>query len=74
MVVGEGLDSPSVELRSLVELHEPVVLVDVDSVVGGVGVGAPVVTEDGGTVVDVCTMVEPGRVAVNADVAVLPVE
>ena len=52
--VGEGLDSASVELRSLVELSEPVVLEDVDSVVAGVGVEASVPTEDGGTVVDVC--------------------
>lgn len=72
--VGEGLDSASVELRSLVELREPVGLVDVDSVVAGVGVEASVLTEDGGTVVDVCGIVEPGWVVVNADVAVLPGE
>ena len=72
--VGEGLDSASVELRSLVELSEPVVLEDVDSVVAGVGVEASVPTEDGGTVVDVCGIVEPGWVVVNADVAVLPGE
>ena len=52
VVVGEVLDSTSVELRSPVELSEPVVLVAVDSVVAGVGVGASVVTEEGGAVVD----------------------
>ena len=73
-VVSEGLDSTSVELRSLVELSEPVVLVAVDSVVAGVGVGVSVLTEEGGEVVDVCTMVVAGRDAVTADVAVLLVE
>ena len=73
-VVSEGLDSASVELRSLVELSEPVVLVAVDSVVAGVGVGVSVLTEEGGEVVDVCTMVVAGRDAVTADVAVLLVE
>ena len=52
MVVSEVLESASVELRSPVELSEPVVLVAVDSVVAGVGVGASVVTEEGGAVVD----------------------
>ena len=74
MAVSEGLDSTSVELRSLVELSEPVVLVAVDSVVAGVGVGVSVLTEEGGEVVDVCTMVVAGRDAVTADVAVLLVE
>ena len=73
-VVSEGLDSTSVEVRSLVELSEPVVLVAVDSVVAGVGVGVSVLTEEGGEVVDVCTMVVAGRDAVTADVAVLLVE
>ena len=73
-MVSEGLDSTSVELRSLVELSEPVVLVAVDSVVAGVGVGVSVLTEEGGEVVDVCTMVVAGRDAVTADVAVLLVE
>lgn len=74
VVVEEGLDSTGVELRSRVELSEAVVLVDEDSVVAGVRVGASVLTEEGGTVVDVCTIVEPGRVAVDTDVAVLPGE
>lgn len=74
MVVSEVLESASVELRSPVELSEPVVLVDEDSVVAGIVVGASVLTEEGGTVVDVCTIVEPGRVAVDTDVAVLPGE
>ena len=74
VVVGDVLDIASVELRSRVELTEAVVLVDVDSLVGGVGAGVSVLTEDGGTVGDVCTMVEPGRGAVDADVVVLPVE
>ena len=73
-VVSEGLDSASVAVRSLVELSEPVVLVAVDSVVAGVGVGVSVLTEEGGEVVDVCTMVVAGRDAVTADVAVLLVE
>ena len=73
-VVSEGLDSASVEVRSLVELSEPVVLVAVDSVVAGVGVRVSVLTEEGGEVVDVCTMVVAGRDAVTADVAVLLVE
>ena len=73
-VVSEGLDSASGELRSLVELSEPVVLVAVDSVVAGVGGGVSVLTEEGGEVVDVCTMVVAGRDAVTADVAVLLVE
>lgn len=74
VVVAEVLDIASVELRSRVELNEAVVLVDVDSLVGGVGVGVSVLTEDGGTVGDVCTVVETGRDAVDADVAVLVVE
>lgn len=74
VVVAEVLDIASVELRSRVELNEAVVLVDVDSLVGVVGVGVSVLTEDGGTVVDVCTVVETGRDAVDADVAVLVVE
>lgn len=74
VVVAEVLDIASVELRSRVELNEAVVLVDVDSLVGGVGVGVSVLAEDGGTVGDVCTVVETGRDAVDADVAVLVVE
>lgn len=74
VVVAEVLDIASVELRSRVELNEAVVLVDVDSLVGGVGVGVSVLTEDGGTVGDVRTVVETGRDAVDADVAVLVVE
>lgn len=74
VVVAEVLDIASVELRSRVELNEAVVLVDVDSLVGVVGVGVSVLTEDGGTVGDVCTVVETGRDAVDADVAVLVVE
>ena len=74
VVVGEGLDSAGVELRLRVELSEAVVLVDEDSVVAGVRVGASVLTEEGGPVGDVCTIVEPGRVAVDTDVAVLPGE
>ena len=46
------LESASVELRSLVELSEPVVLVAVVSVVAGVGVGVSVLTDEGGAVVD----------------------
>lgn len=74
VVVAEVLDIASVELRSRVELNEAVVLVDVDSLVGVVGVGVSVLTEDGGTVGDVRTVVETGRDAVDADVAVLVVE
>ena len=74
-VVGrEELDSARVELRSGLKVEEPTGLVDVDEVMAGVRVDASVLTEDGGTVVDVCTMVETGRDAVNADVAVLVVE
>ena len=74
-VVGrEELDSARVELRSGLKVEEPTGFVDVDEVVAGVRVDASVLTEDGGTVVEVCTMVETGRDAVNADVAVLVVE
>ena len=52
VVVSEVLVSASVEVRSLVELSEPVVLVAVDSVVAGVGVDTSVLTEEGGAVVD----------------------
>ena len=74
VLVGEGLDGASVELRSGLQVEEPTGFVDVDGVVAGVRVQASVLTEEGGTVVDVCTMVEPESDAVNADVAELPVE
>ena len=74
VLVGEGLDSASVELRSGLKVEDPTGFMDMDGVVAGVTIRASVLTEEGGTVVDVCTMVEPGRDAVNADVAVLPVE
>lgn len=74
VLVGEGLDGASVELRSGLQVEEPTGFVDVDGVVAGVRVQASVLTEEGGTVVDVCTIVEPGRVAVDTDVAVLPGE
>lgn len=74
VVVGEALESTGVELRSPVELTEPVVLVGVDSVVAGVRVGASVLTEEGGAVVDVCRLVAAGRDDVNGDEAVLLVE
>lgn len=74
VLVGEGLDGASVELRSGLQVEEPTGYVDVDGVVAGVRVQASVLTEEGGTVVDVCTMVEPESDAVNADVAELPVE
>ena len=54
VLVGEGLDGASVELRSGVKVEEPMGFVDVDSVVAGVGVGASELTEEGGAVMDVC--------------------
>lgn len=74
VMVGEVLDITSVELRSPVELSEAVVLMDVDSLVGGVRVRASVLTEFGGTVGDVCRLVVAGRDDENGDVAVLLVE
>ena len=45
--------------------------VDVASVVAGVELGAPVLTEEGGGVVDVCSVAEAERGEVNGDVRVL---
>ena len=50
---GEGLDGASVELRSGLKVEEPMGFVDVDGVVAGVRVRASVLTEEGGTVMDV---------------------
>ena len=53
VLVGEGLDSASVELRSGLKVEDPTGFVDVDGVVAGVRVRASVLTEEGGTVMDV---------------------
>ena len=53
VLVGEGLDDASVELRSGLKVEEPTGFVDVDGVVAGVRVRASVLTEEGGTVMDV---------------------
>ena len=74
VLVGEGLDGASVELRSGVKVEEPMGFADVDSVVAGVRVGASELTEEGGAVVDVCRLVAAGRDDVNGDEAVLLVE
>ena len=73
--VAEVLARASVELRSTVAVEVavdgPEGPVDVASVVAGVELGAPVLTEEGGGVVDVCPVAEAGRSEVNADVRVL---
>ena len=76
--VAEVLARASVEPRSTVAVEVavdgPAGPVDVASVVAGVELGAPVLTEEGGRVVDVCSVAEAGRGEVNADVRVLPGE
>ena len=52
-------------------MNGPAGPVDVDSVVAGVELGAPVLTEEGGGVVDVCSVAEAVRGEVNADARVL---
>ena len=53
VLVGEGLDGASVELRSGLKVEEPMGFVDVDGVVAGGRVRGSVLTEEGGTVMDV---------------------
>lgn len=76
--VAEVLARASVGPRSTVAVEvavdRPAGPVDVASVVAGVELGAPVLTEEGGRVVDVCSVAEAGRGEVNADVRVLPGE
>ena len=73
--VAEVLARASVEPRSTVAVEVPVDgpagPVDVALVVAGVELGAPVLTEQGMRVVDVCSVGEAGRGEVNADVRVL---
>ena len=73
--VAEVLARASVELRFTVAVEVavdgPEGPVDVAEVVAGVELGAPVLTEEGGGVVDVCSVAEAGRGEVKGDVRVL---
>ena len=75
--VSEGLARARVEPRSTAEVavvDGAAGPVDVASVVVGVELGARVLTEEGGRVVDVCSGAEAGRGEVKAEVRVLPLE
>ena len=75
--VSEGLARARVEPRSTAEVavvDGAAGPVDVASVVAGVELGARVLTEEGGRVVDVCSGAEAGRGEVKAEVRVLPLE
>ena len=75
--VSEGLARARVEPRSAAEVavvDGAAGPVDVASVVAGVELGARVLTEEGGRVVDVCSGAEAGRGEVKAEVRVLPLE
>ena len=75
--VAEGLARASVEPRATAEVavvDGAAGPVDVASVVAGVELGAGVLTEEGGRVVDVCGVAEAGRGEVKAEVRVLPLE
>lgn len=82
VAVGVGVGVAEVPGRASVEprwtaevaVDGPAGRLDVASVVAGVELGAPVLTEEAGRVVDVCSGAEAGRGEVNADVRVLPVE
>ena len=73
--VAELLARASVEPTSTVAVKVavdgPAGPVDVASVVAGMELGAPVLTEEGVEVVDVCSVAEAGRVEVNGDVRLL---
>ena len=75
--VSEGLARARVEPRSTAEVavvDGAAGPVDVASLVAGVELGARVLTEEGGRVVDVCSGAEAGRGEVKAEVRVLPLE
>ena len=75
--VAEVLARASVEPRATAEgavVDGAAGPVDAASVVAGVELGAPVLTEEGGRVVDVCSVAEAGRGEVNAEVRVPPLE
>ena len=75
--VSEGLARARVEPRATAEVavvDGAAGPVDVASVVAGVELGAGVLTEEGGRVVDVCGVAEAGRGEVKAEVRVLPLE
>lgn len=72
--VAEGLARASVEPRATAEVavvDGAAGPADVASVVAGAELGAPVPTEEGGRVVDVCGAAEAGRGEVTAEVRVL---
>ena len=75
--VAEVLARASVEPRATAEgavVDGAAGPVDAASVVAGVELGAPVLTEEGGRVVDVCSVAEAGRGEVNAAVREPPLE
>ena len=75
--VAEVLARASVEPRATAEgavVDGAAGPVDAASVVAGVELGAPVLTEEGGRVVDVCSVAEAGRGEVKAEVRVPPLE
>ena len=69
---GEVPDRESVQLRSALEVEEPAEFMNVDWMEAGDRVDTSILSEEAGTVVDVCTIVELDTDAVKADLEMFP--
>ena len=72
VVGGEVPDRESVQLRSALEVEEPAEFMNVDWMEAGDRVDTSILSEEAGTVVDVCTIVELDTDAVKADLEMFP--